>query len=144
MKKLFMLLFAVYVLLSCNKNDDKPLRYFEVVTNTSAADWRDTAFIIATGNPALLRQVEAQLLLPAEQRKLVSGALVAGSGGYNRNGSHEFKWHFREDDWELTDFTAEIFDGRPYTDLDLNTSYWLDTMKRFGPWSSYISRELER
>ncbi len=140
MKKILMLLSAVF-LLSCDKDDDKPLRYFEV-GNANPGDWRDTIFIVATSDETLLSQVEAQLLLPVNQRKLVHGALVKGSGGYNKNAAHEFKWHFREDDWQLADVTAEIYDGRPYSDLDLHTTYWLDTVKRFGPWSSYIKREI--
>ena len=141
MNKVIILLSAIF-LLSCDKDDDKPLRYFEVGTDSGSGDWRDTSFIVATSDAGLLSQVEAQLLLPVNQRKLVHGALVNGSGGYNNNAAHEFKWHFREDDWQLTDVTAEIYDGRPYSDLDLHTDYWLDTVKRFGPWSSYIKREI--
>jgi hypothetical protein len=141
MKKMFIFLAAI-VMLSCSKNDEEPLRYFEVGTDANSRDWRDTSFIVATSDATLCSQIEAQLLLPANQRKLVHGALSKGSGGYNKNAGHEFKWHFREDDWQLVDVTAEIFDGRPYSDVDLHTDYWLDTVKRFGSWSSYVKREI--
>ena len=80
--------------------------------------------------------------MPVEQRRLVVGALVEGSGRYNHNASHEFKWHFKEDDWNLADMTIEIYDGKPYTDVDLEFSYWLNTVKRFGAWGSYIKRKV--
>lgn len=135
----------IFTLGSCKKEkhtDEAAYQYYEVGFNTDNADWRDTAFIVRTSNQQLIQQVEAQLLLPIANRKLVTGALVAGSGGYNKNASHEFKWHFKEDDWQLTDLTIEIYDGKPYTDIDKDLSYWLNTVKRFGSWSSYIKRKL--
>jgi hypothetical protein len=92
----------------------------------------------------LIRQIEAQLALPVDQRKIVIGSLVKGSGGYNKTGAHEFKWRFREDDWQLTDLSIEIYDGRPHSDVDLQIDYWIDTVKRFSPWSSYIKREVRK
>ena len=67
---------------------------------------------------------------------------MAGSGGYNKNATHEFGWHFKEDDWQLADVTVEIYDGKPFTDVDQDLSYWLNTVQRFGAWSSYIRRKL--
>jgi hypothetical protein len=61
-----------------------------------------------------------------KQRKNVTGALVAGNANYNKNSSHNFKWHFKENDWNLTEASIEIYDGRPYSDLDLNPAYcWI-------------------
>jgi hypothetical protein len=128
----------------CKKDKDPMLRYFEVGTNNQSPDWRDSSFVVATSDETLIRQIEAQLQLPVNQRKIVIGKLERGSGGYNKNSSHEFKWHFREDDWNLTDLSIEIYDGRPYSDPDLNIDYWVDTVKRFSPWSSYIKRELRK
>jgi hypothetical protein len=126
----------------CKKDKDPMLRYFEVGTGNQSPDWRDSSFVVATSDETLIRQIEAQLQLPVNERKIVIGKLERGSGGYNKNSSHEFKWHFREDDWNLTDLSIEIYDGRPYSDLDLNIDYWIDTVKRFSPWSSYLKREL--
>ena len=86
----------------------------------------------------MLQKIEAQLALPVDDRQIVLGNLVAGSGGYNKNATHEFKWHIKEDDWQLVDMTIEIYDGRPYSDVDLHYNYWMQTVKRFSPW--HISR----
>ncbi len=134
-------------------NDPSPgpvLRYYEVGFTdftdekkpNGTDDWRDTSFIVATSDAQLIRKISEQLTKPVAQRQIVNGALVTGSGGYNRNGSHNFKWHFKEDDWHLTDMSAEALDGRPYSDVDLHNAYWLDTVKRFSPWHSYIKKEV--
>jgi hypothetical protein len=47
-------------------------------------------------------------------------------------------------DWHLTDLSIEIYDGRPYSDLDKSPAYWFDTVKRFSPWNSYIKKEIIR
>ena len=127
---------------ACKKNTPPPFRYFEIGLNNNSPEWRDTSFVVATANEQLLTQIEAQLALPVDQRKIVIGKLVKGSGGYNKNATHSFKWHFKEDEWELTDFTIEISDGRPYSDVDLSINYWLETVERFSPWSSYIKKEI--
>jgi hypothetical protein len=132
--------------LSCKKevthNPDPEWRYFEVGTNTTPGDWRDSSYIVATKDPVLLSKIEAQLALPINDRQLVAGALAPGNGGYNKNAHHNFKWHIKEDDWQLVDVTVEIFDGRPYSDVDLHYSYWMNSVERFAPWSSYIKREI--
>ena len=145
---LLILLFTI----ACS-NDPSPapaLRYYEVGLSdftderkpAGAEDWRDTSFVVATADPQLIRKITEQLALPVTQRQIVNGALTAGNGGYNRNGSHNFKWHFKEDDWHLTDMSAELLDGRPYSDVDISNAYWVDTVKRFSPWHSYIKREI--
>jgi hypothetical protein len=105
-------------------------------------DWRDTSFVVATADTQLIRKIKEQLMLPVPQRQIVNGALAPGNGGYNRNGSHNFKWHFKEDNWHLTDMSAEVLDGRPYSDVDVEYTYWMDTVKRFSPWHSYIKKEI--
>ena len=143
--KLLIPLFVFMLLVSCKKDknpSDTIYTYYEVGLGANSPDWRDSSFIVRTSNQQLIQQIETELALPISQRKLVVGALVAGSGGYNKNASHEFAWHFKEDDWALTDFTIEIYDGRPYSDIDTDLSYWLNTVKRYGAWSSYIKRKL--
>ena len=141
----FLILLA-FTLISCKKETSQPVEegyvYYEVGFKSNTANWRDTAFVVRTNNQQLIQQLEAQLAFPVAQRKLVVGALVSGSGGYNKNASHEFKWHFKEDDWNLADVTVEIYDGKPYTDVDVNFDYWLNTVKRFGAWGSYIRKKL--
>lgn len=143
----FMIFFLLLILfiLGCNKEQEdkyKAFQYYEVGFKSAQLDWRDTSFVVRTNNKQLINQLEAQLTLPVQERKIVVGTLVAGSGGYNKNSSHEFKWHFKEDDWELADVTIEIYDGKPYTDVDLNLQYYLDTVKRFGSWGSYLKKRL--
>lgn len=136
---------ASFTLASCKKETsihDDEYEYYEVGFSTTNSDWRDTAFIVRTADQQLIQQIEAQLSLPVISRKLVVGKLVSGSGGYNKNASHEFNWHFQDNDWQLADVTIEIYDGKPYTDVDVNLSYWLNTVNRFGSWGSYIKRKL--
>lgn len=92
-------------------------------------EWRDTSFIVATANRELIQQIETELQRPVLRRKIVSVMLAPGSGGYNKNATHEFKWHFKENDWQLAETTIEIYDGRPYSDVDTDTAYWLQTVK---------------
>lgn len=68
-----------------------PIALLEVGFNTNTADWRDGSFIIATTNASLISEIETQLTLPVSQRKIVTGSLISGSRGYNKNSSHEFK-----------------------------------------------------
>src|SRR4030095_2845356 len=143
-KKYLIGLFVIALAMACKKDENKQLRYFEVVIVDNPSDWRDSSFIIATADPQLISEINTQLSLPIPQRKIINGALQVGSGGYNKNGSHEFKWHFKEDDWHFTDLSIEIYDGRPYSDLDLDLPYWLNTIKRFSPWNSYIKREINQ
>lgn len=150
MKKMLMIVALLStVLLACKKDKDEDrgddgLRYFEVGRTYPSAVWQDTSFIVATRDPVLIAEIETQLNLPVRSRRIVNGALVPGDGGYNRNATHSFQWHFKEDDWKLIDMVVEIYDGLPYTDVDKNNDYWMNTMKRFSPWSSYIKREIKR
>jgi hypothetical protein len=140
--------YVVFIMLlaaaSCKKDKEVNLRYFEVGVKYVPADWRDSSFIVATSNAALLDQVTLQLQLPVAQRGMVNGRLVKGNGGYNKNATHSFKWRFDENDWTIANLGVEIYDGRPYSDVDLHPAYWFDTVKRFAPWSSYIKREVTK
>jgi hypothetical protein len=142
-----MVLIAMTLFVACKKDSERKLnpqwRYFEVGFKDPMDDWRDTAFVVATSDTTLLNQIQTELGKPVNARKIVFGVLVRGSGDYNKNGTHTFKWHFKEDDWELTDVTAEIYSGRPYSDVDLDLDYWLG-IERFGPWNSYIRREITK
>jgi hypothetical protein len=149
MKNVALIMISLFVfLVACDKEicwedrNDK-MHYYEIGLGNGAKDWRDTSFVVATDNPQLVDAVNAQLSLPVAQRKIVIGKLVPGNGGYNINATHAFKWRFKEDDWTLTEMSIEIYDGRPYNDVDLNPDYWMDTMKRYSPWSSYIRREIK-
>ena len=148
MNKYFINLFlAVGVLLlgACNKDQtlsEDGYTYFQVAFKGDNADWRDTSFIVRTKDPQLIQRATAQLSLPVAERQIVFGKLLAGNAGYNKNASHSFIWHFKKDEWDLVDVTAEIYDGKPFTDVDSNLTYWLETMTRYGAWGSYIKTKL--
>src|SRR5688572_30817678 len=131
MKRLLVGFSLVLIMISsCKKdsgfNPDPEWRFFEVaIRNASTDDWRDSAFVVATKDAALLQKIEAQLALPeADRKKIVAGKLARGNGGYNKNAGHSFKWRIQEDDWDIVDLTIELSDGRPYSDVDVNIDYW--------------------
>lgn len=140
--KIFLFLFLVAVSVSCTNTSSSRLQYYETGVKNKPADWRDSSFVVATADPQLIAEIEAQLKLPVSQRKMLTGALLPGNGGYNKNGTHEFKWHYKEDDWGFAEISMELCDGRPYSDVDLNPDYWLNTVKRFCPWNSYIKKRI--
>ena len=129
---------------SCKKDKEKSVRYFEVGINGTTEDWRDSSFVVATADPDLISKILGQLNEPVGDRQIVMGELASGNAGYNKNAGHSFTWHFIETKWGLVDLSAEIYDGRPHSDVDKDHNYWLGTLKRFSPWGSYIKREIIR
>ena len=144
MRRQFIFIAIIGLLIAyCSKKvEPKKYSYFEVGITGIQADWRDSSFVVATDDPVLIYVCIEQLMIPIDERQIVTGELARGNGGYNKNGSHSFGWHFKENKWDLVDVSAEIYDGRAYSDLDLNPNYWFWSMKRFGPWGSYIKREI--
>jgi hypothetical protein len=121
----FFILF-VFTFASCKKDkhlSDDGYAYYQVGFRSNPSDRRDSAFIVRTGNHLLIQQIEAQLALPVAERKLIVGTLATGNAEYNKNASHEFKWHLQEDEWNIADLKIEIYDGSPYSDVDQNIDY---------------------
>jgi hypothetical protein len=119
------------------------LRYFEFSNKCGNNEWRDTSFIVATSNPIVIALVESELQKKSTDRSLfISGRLVMGSNGYNKNASYEFPWHIAENDWKLVELAIELCDGCPYTDISLNLDYWVNTVKRYCGWSTRVKREV--
>lgn len=120
-------------------------RYFEFTLDLSTSPgspWQDTSFIAATSDTAIIDSVLADLSRPYHSRKMINGYLDNGSGGFNHNASHWFQWHFPVSEWGLADFAIEVCDGRPYTDVDSDTAYWIGVVGQFCPWNSHAAREV--
>jgi hypothetical protein len=137
--------FFLLLMASCKKEttvSTDGYTYYEVGFRANHADWRDTGFVVRTKNAAVIQAANAELAVPVAQRKIVFGRLANGDGGFNKNGSFSFNWHFVEDHWTLVDVTAEIYDGRAYSDVHLDPQYWQEQMTQYGSWSSYIRKKL--
>lgn len=117
-------------------------RYFQFTTDCGHGNWQDTAFIAATSDPAVIDSVLADLSRPPAERKFISGAIGYGNGGYNHNGPHQFLWHFIPNQWSLVDFSTEVCDGCPYSDVDADTAYWVGNLGNYCPWSGIVVREV--
>lgn len=121
------------------------IRYFQFNnTDCGHGNWQDTSFVVATSNAGLINEVQIELAKPFGERKLIGGAIAAGDGGYNHNAGHWFKWHFKENEWALAEMAIEVCDGCPYSDIDADTAYWLNTVRAYCPWSSQPVREISK
>lgn len=132
----------VLLLAGCGLARAQTVRYFEFRVTCGYNDWRDTSFIAAASDPALIADVLHELSLPQDARKLIGGPITHGHGGHNHNASHWFRWHFVPDQWQLNDVAVEVCDGCPYTDVDNDTAYWIGNLGQFCPWSSRPAREV--
>ena len=144
MRALLSTVLILIMTLSCREDAAQPgsLRFFEIGFRSAPSDWRDASFVVATSNADLLSEIEAELAKPEAERRHVNGLLAAGDAGYNRNQAHVFKWHLDPEGWRLAELSIELCDGRPYSDVDLEFDYWLNTVKRFCPWGSFIKKEV--
>lgn len=93
-------------------------------------------FRFSTASPQLIARARAQLSLPGAERKLIAaGSIAAGDGGHNAGWS----WHFTN--LSLDDAAIELCDGKPSM-VEADLDYWLNTVKGFCPWASYVHAEL--
>lgn len=91
---------------------------------------------VASSSPDFIAQARAQLQLPQAQRRLFAiGPIAAGRGGHNVGWS----WHFT--DVSLAEAAVEVCDGTPSM-VQADLSYWLNTVKSFCPWGSYVFAEV--
>jgi hypothetical protein len=135
-------IFTLVLLLTGLHLQSQELRYFEFVMDCGHGNWQDTSCIAATSDQTLIGELLAEMVKPYEERRFINGPIAHGNGGHNRNADHWFAWHFLPNQWELAEMTLELCDGCPYTDLDLATAYWVDTVGRFCPWSGKPAREV--
>lgn len=147
MKALVPLFLVALVFVACTDDAENTLnpdwRYFRFSScpMENHGNWQDTSFVAATADPAVIQQCLDQLALPNEERFLFPlGTLAKGSGGYNKNASHSFSWHFVEDDWQLVEIGIEIYDGCAYSDAEL--ANYRKTMGSYGGWSNRVVEEV--
>jgi len=117
------------------------LRYFQFHSKCNTV-WQDTSFVAATSDPAVIDSVLGELAKPVSLRRMAYGQITDGDGGYNHNASHWFLWHYIENQWTFVDLSAELYDGCPYSAVDADTAEWIGHLGRFGPWSSYVVKEI--
>lgn len=93
-------------------------------------------FRVATSTPEVIAAARAQLALPVASRNLFpNGPIAAGDGGQNPG----WGWHFTG--LQLVDLSIELCDGTPSL-VQADLPYWLNTVKRFCPWSAYVYAEV--
>ncbi len=118
-------------------------RYFRIGVECGHGAWQDTSFIVAASDSALIQEALLELQKPDSLRRLIDGMLDYGTGGFNRNGDHWFNWHILPDQWSFGDFAIEVCDGCPFSDLDQNTSYWVENVGAYCGWSTTIQEEVQ-
>lgn len=118
-------------------------KYYQVKEKLSipSEDWRDTLFVVKVSDPLMQAEFDQELSLDWEVRsKIISGALQAGNGGFNRNDSHCFSWHMIDESVHLADLTTEVCDGKPYQDCEL--SNFVENVGFFCPWGMNLWAEI--
>lgn len=155
MKKIYskvnvVLLILGTVLISCNNNDDATTppepskRYFRFSScpESNHGNWQDSSFVAVTSNPKVIQKCLDELKLPEASRTLFPlGKIKQGSVSYNKNAEHEFNWHFEEEEWDMVELGIEIYDGCPYSDVEL-TNY-AETVGSYGGWSNRVVEEVK-
>lgn len=93
----------------------------------------------ATSNVQVQNDCANQLTIPDSLRmKHINGLLGHGVGDNNP----VYSWQFVRNEWQLADVSLEACDGMPLEDVEADTAYWIGTMKRFCPWTSFVKREV--
>jgi hypothetical protein len=78
-----------------------------------------------------------------QKQGIVSGKLLAGDGGFNRDPNNSKKWSWRLDPESIhfPQWSMEVCDGKP-SDVEENVDHWVNDIKMYCPWSAQIIREL--
>jgi hypothetical protein len=105
---------------------------FEILASAASGE----TFRIQVSDPSQIAALES--LLGQGNRKIVSGALRRGNGGFNT----PWSWHMAPDSIEVADVTIELCDGRP-SDVESALDYWIDTVGRFCPWGTEVVARLQ-
>lgn len=81
---------------------------------------------------------EAERLIGSEDRRIITGPLRRGDGGFNE----PWSWHLDPDSVAFADLTIELCDGCPHM-LEEDLDYWVDTVGQYCPWSTEILARTE-
>lgn len=131
-------LWICFLWLSCQparKHEIEPLPYRDFEVQVA-----DECFILRIADTLRIREAR-HLLGDTTAHKFPTGELRRGHGGFNQCGSYHWDWHINPATVEFIEIATEVCDGRPsfvQTQLD----YWVDTVRRYCPWSARLVREL--
>jgi len=104
-------------------------------------------FVVAVGQEqfrvridnALLANQARRMMTRQDQQRIINGELDRGDGGFNTG----YGWHMKPATIQFADVTTEVCDGRP-SDVQSDITYWVDTVKRYCPWSGRFVSEVGR
>ncbi|MBI2443195.1 MAG: right-handed parallel beta-helix repeat-containing protein [Candidatus Levybacteria bacterium] len=107
-----------------------PLKYFTYAMRDNPAEY----FIVKMTDEADIQQAMNDYL--GERRLIVSGKVVSGSGGFNRNETKYWSWHLDPSTIVLGEVFTEVCDGRP-SYVENTLSDWLG--KTYCPWGASVT-----
>jgi len=145
MRKLFFAISSVSLtLMACEKEEATPectleindqQRVFEFIHDSTG----DT-FLAWTSDTAVIKQVEAQLALPLEQRSQhINGTILRMPEGCDLN--QKWSWYFAPDEWTMADASIEVCDGNPQY-VEENLDEYVDNVGQYCPWGSVVNVEV--
>lgn len=95
-------------------------------------------FSAVTSDKDVIRLARQQLSLPIEKRDLmINGTIARGN-----EGNKSWSWHFVPGKWSLVEVSMELCDGTP-EEVENDLPKWVDNVKRFCPWNSYVLEEIQ-
>ena len=95
-------------------------------------------FVAVTSDNTVIAALDRQLAKPVDERNLhINGKIAHGNGGHNL----AWGWHFIPNQWSLAEVSIELCDGNPSL-VEQDIDYWVGTVGRFCPWSSYVKSEI--
>ena len=133
------------LLATCQLLPAQTMRYFEVYHRGQQPndEWRDSVYVVAASDPALLAEIETELSHPVAERKHLNGLIAPGDGGFNKNGDFRFSWHVKPNEWQFAEISIEACDGRAYSDVELDTAYWISNLGQYCGWAYCVLREID-
>lgn len=75
-------------------------------------------------------------------QQIVTGNLVYGNGGFNFDGNICYSWHMDPAKVSFAEFTVELCDGRPLSDVEADVTYWVERVGYYCPWSGRLVAEV--